>query len=122
MALDKGDKIVALGRAHADAADMDIGDLWRAVAVDEIPIDLDAAGVLPDDPAVDTSLLAKQGGAGDVERLAAVLAEQRRIGADDVLLKQPEKFLPLLGRRIAPIGAEDKLADRRQIEVVAKQL
>src|SRR5713101_3951991 len=107
VALDHRGELVALRHLHADAADIDIGDLV-GTAADQIPVDCDATAALANDLAGD-------------DRLAAVCAEPGAVGAHQIFLEQPEKILLFLWRGDPPIAAENELADAGQIEIVAEQ-
>src|SRR6266581_4306403 len=72
VALDHRGELVALRHLHADAADIDIGDLV-GTAADQVPVDRDAAATGANDLADDDRLLPVRAHAGDAERLAAVL-------------------------------------------------
>src|SRR5712691_2370388 len=74
VALDHRGEFVALRHLHADAADIDIGNLEGAAA-DQIPVDRDPVAVGANDLAGDDRLLAVWAHAGDPERLAAICAE-----------------------------------------------
>src|SRR6266480_2778545 len=84
IALDYRGEFVALGHLHADAADIDVGNLGRAAAVDQIPVDHDPAAVRTVDLAGDDSFVAGRPAADDPERLAAIFAEPRGVGLHDV--------------------------------------
>src|SRR5829696_6508715 len=121
-ALDHRGELVALRHLHADAGDIDVGNLVPPALMNEVPVDLDAAAVGAHDLAADDGLLAAApAGAGDAERLAAVLGETGAIGAHDVFLEQREKFLLLLRRRAAPVAPEHEPADARHVEIVVEQ-
>src|SRR5216684_4439752 len=121
VALDHRGELVALRHLHADAADIDIGDLV-GTAADQIPVDCDAAAAGANDLAGDDRLVAVRAHAGDAERLAAVCAEPGAVGAHEIFLEQPEKILLFLWRGDPPIAAEHELADAGQIEIVPEQL
>src|SRR3954462_10480228 len=73
-ALDDCGELVALCHLHADAGDIDVGNLVLPAVIDEIPIEADrTAG--QNDFAADDGLRAVRVDAGDPERLAAETAE-----------------------------------------------
>src|SRR5204863_2342001 len=75
IALDHRGEFVALSHLHADAADIDVGDLGRAAAVGQIPVDHDPAAIRAVDLARDDGFVAGRPAAENPERLPAIFAE-----------------------------------------------
>src|ERR1051325_12227628 len=91
VALNYRGEFIALRHFHADAADIDVGDLVSQALLDQVPVDRDPAAIGANDLAADDGLGAVRPRAGDPERLSAVFGKPRTVGAHDVFLKQPEK-------------------------------
>src|SRR4051794_11531641 len=82
-ALDYRGEFVALRHLHADAGDINVGDLVSPALIDEVPIEADRTA-RQHDFAVDDGFVAARASAVDPEQLTAEAAEASRIGAHDV--------------------------------------
>ncbi len=119
-ALDHRGELVALRHLHADAGDIDIGDLVPPAVIGEIPIDADrTAG--EHDFAADHGLSTARVGAGYPERLAAETAEAGAIGARDIFLEQRKELLLFLRGGGTPVAAENETANAGHVELAAEQ-
>ena len=120
-ALDYRGEFVALRHLHADAGDIDVGDLVSPALIDEVPIEADRTA-RQHDFAVDNGFVAARASADDPEQLAAEAAEASRVGTHDIFLEQLQKFLLFLRSGGAPIAAENKAANAGHVEIGAEQL
>ena len=118
VALDHRGEFIALRHLHADPADIHIGDLQSAAAVDQKPIDLDRLAAGARDLAGNRDLVAGRPAADDPERRTAIFAQAGAVGLDQVFREQLQEFLLLRGGGGTPIAAEDELADPGDVEVV----